>query len=123
MRKLPQESFEPCPIASAVSVIFGRWTAEVLWVLIHDGTLRFTALRLRVPTVTAKVLTQRLRELERDGLVLRTYYPESPPRVEYSATPMAASLVPVFTALGRWSNQHTEEVYRSRAAYTGTLPA
>lgn len=109
----------PCPIAPAAAVIFGRWATDVLWVLVNDGRMRFSELRQRVPDVTPKVLTQRLRQLERDGLVARCYHREVPPRVEYEATGLAVSLVPVFAALAAWSSEHQHEIEAARASYTG----
>ncbi|GAA3828653.1 helix-turn-helix domain-containing protein [Streptomyces coacervatus] len=111
----------PCPIAPVVDVVHSKWTAQVLWCLLHHGRLRFGELRQRLPAVTAKVLAQRLRQLERDGLVTRTLYEEMPPRVEYEATDLAASLSPVFAALAEWSRRHLAEVETARVAYEGPL--
>jgi DNA-binding HxlR family transcriptional regulator len=118
----PQPS-EPCPIAPVVDVLFNKWTAQVLWALLHDGRLRFSELHRRMPDVTAKVLSQRLRQLERDGLLTRTAYAEVPPRVEYEATDVAVTLTPVFAALARWSNQHAHDIQAAREANTGELVA
>jgi DNA-binding HxlR family transcriptional regulator len=106
-----------------MDVLFNKWTAQVLWALIHDGRLRFSDLHRRLPDVTAKVLSQRLRQLERDGLVTRTIYAEVPARVEYEATDMAITLSPVFTSLAEWSQEHTRAIQTARQAYTGKLVA
>lgn len=111
----------PCPISPTVSDVFGRWTTEVLWSLMHGGSMRFTELRRQVPDVTPKVLTQRLRQLERDGLVSRTYHREVPPRVEYEATELARSLVPVFAELERWTREHAAQITAAQRSYTGPL--
>jgi DNA-binding HxlR family transcriptional regulator len=79
-------------------------------------------LERRLGSVTPKVLTQRLRQLERDGLLVRRYFAEVPPRVEYEITDLGRSLAPVFAALGEWSQEHLPEVDKARAAYTGPLP-
>src|SRR5690606_39962623 len=71
-----------CPIDPTIEVIFGRWTTPILWTLSRHGRVRFNDLQQRVPSITAKVLTQRLRQLERDGLVVRTEHPGIPPKVE-----------------------------------------
>ena len=76
--------------------------------------MRFTELQRVLPGVTPKVLTQRLRQLENDGLVTRTYYAEMPPRVEYAGTPLADTLRPVFDALSAWSVQHLNDVVTAR---------
>ena len=112
-----------CPIAPTASVIFGRWTTEVLWALLHDGTLRFTDLKRHIPEVTPKVLSQRLRQLERDGVITRTYFREVPPRVEYAATALATSLVPIFAELERWSRDHVSEIEAARSSYDGVSPS
>jgi DNA-binding HxlR family transcriptional regulator len=109
----------PCPISPTVSAVFGKWSAEVLWSLMHTGPLRYTQLRAQIPGVTPKVLTQRLRQLERDGLVSRTYYREVPPRVEYEATEMARSLAPLFADLERWTHTHAPSIAAARRAYQG----
>jgi DNA-binding HxlR family transcriptional regulator len=112
-----------CPIAPVVDVLFNKWTAQVLWALIHVGRLRFSQLRRHLPGVTPKVLSQRLRQLERDGLLTRTYHAEVPPRVEYEATALALSLGPVFAVLASWSDDHAPDIQTARAAYTGPLVA
>ncbi|MBA3339653.1 MAG: helix-turn-helix transcriptional regulator [Geodermatophilaceae bacterium] len=106
-----------CPIAPVVDIVFSRWTTPVLWQLHTHGRQRFTDLRGLVGGITAKVLTQRLRQLERDGLVTRTSYPEIPPRVEYEITPLGSSLAPVFAALVTWSDAHLDEVLDARDQY------
>ncbi|RDI44402.1 winged helix-turn-helix transcriptional regulator [Nocardia mexicana] len=108
---------DPCPISPVVDLFFGRWSTQVLWVLTHHGRIRFNELLQRIPGLTPKVLTQRLRQLERDGLVQRTYHPEVPPRVEYTATTLATTLRPLFNNLAQWSDEHLGEVLAARAAY------
>lgn len=117
---MQQEQVDPCPITPVVELIFGRWTTQVLWVLNHHGRQRFTELQRLLPAITPKVLAQRLRQLERDGLVNRTRYAQMPPRVEYEVTELARTLVPVFDTLVRWSDAHLDEVL---AARTRVAPA
>ncbi|MFI6009267.1 winged helix-turn-helix transcriptional regulator [Streptomyces sp. NPDC051243] len=105
-----------CPIAPVVDIVFSRWTTPILWALHEYGRQRFVELERRIATITPKVLTQRLRQLERDGLVVRTYYPEVPPRVEYEISELGRSLAPLFAALSEWS-VNLGEVERARAAY------
>jgi len=104
---------QACPIAPVVDIVFSRWTTPILWILHTEGRQRFGELAERIATITPKVLTERLRRLERDGLVLRTQHAEMPPRVEYEITPLGRSLSPVFAALGEWS-VHLPEVERAR---------
>jgi DNA-binding HxlR family transcriptional regulator len=111
------EELDPCPFGPVVDLVFGRWTSHVLWVLIHHGRQRFGDLRERLPAITPKVLTERLRRLERDGFVTRTYHSEMPPRVEYEATRLAETLVPAFRVLAEWSAEHLDEVRVARHRY------
>jgi DNA-binding HxlR family transcriptional regulator len=104
---------QACPIAPVVDIVFSRWTTPILWILHTEGRQRFGELAERIATITPKVLTERLRRLERDGLVLRTHHAEMPPRVEYEITPLGRSLSPVFAALGDWS-VHLPEVELAR---------
>lgn len=76
--------------------------------LIFDGTHRFGELRRKVHGITQTMLTSQLRSLEDDGLVVREVYAEVPPRVEYSATPKAMGLVPMFTATHEWWKAHVQ---------------
>jgi DNA-binding HxlR family transcriptional regulator len=116
----PQKAGPPregCPIAPVVDIVFSRWTTPILWQLNAYGRQRFNDLRDLVDGITAKVLTQRLRQLERDGLVSRTMHPEIPPRVEYEITDLGRSLAPVFAALVNWSENHLTDVMQARNNY------
>ncbi|CNE56330.1 HxlR family transcriptional regulator [Mycobacterium tuberculosis] len=106
-----------CPIAPVVDIVFSRWTTPILWQLHRHGRQRFNDLRDLVDGITAKVLTQRLRQLERDGLVTRTTYAEIPPRVEYEITDLGRSLAPVFASLVNWSDEHLDRVFDARTTY------
>ncbi|MBH0780459.1 winged helix-turn-helix transcriptional regulator [Nocardia bovistercoris] len=111
---VPPES--ACPIAPVVDLVFSRWTTPILWTLNEFGRQRFSELERRIATITPKVLTERLRRLERDGLVVRTYHPEVPPRVEYEISALGRSLAPVFATLAEWS-VNLDEVDRARQDY------
>jgi DNA-binding HxlR family transcriptional regulator len=90
-----------CPIESTLSLINGKWKLLILKEL-SQGPVRYGALERGIPTISAKVLTQQLREMEADGLVVRTIFPEIPPRVEYSLDEMGTSIFKVFTEMRRW---------------------
>jgi DNA-binding HxlR family transcriptional regulator len=107
---------QACPIAPVVDIVFSRWTTPILWALNEYGRHRFVELERRITTITPKVLTQRLRQLERDGLVVRTYHPEVPPRVEYEISELGRSLAPLFAALSEWST-NLDQVERARHDY------
>ena len=102
---------KPCPSAGlsqfhrALRVLAGKWKGEIIWQLVQRKH-RFGELRQSIPGVTQHMLTTQLRDLEADGLVKRTVFPEVPPRVEYEITPSAQALRPVFEELFRWSREH-----------------
>lgn len=91
-------------IRRAIAVFGGKWKLEILW-LLNQRTHRFNELRRAIPGVTQHMLTLQLRELESDGLVFRTVFPEVPPRVEYRITDDAMRLKPVFEAIFAWSRE------------------
>lgn len=94
-----------CPITATLRFIGGRWKCIILFFL-SAGTRRFGEIAARIPTVSRKVLTQQLKELEADGLIARHQYNESPPRVDYSLTELGKSLSPVFTAMSEWGKEY-----------------
>ena len=106
-----------CPIAPVVDIVFSRWTTPILWSLNEYGRHRFVELERRITKITPKVLTQRLRQLERDGLVVRTYHPEVPPRVEYEISQLGRSLAPLFATLADWASVHLDKVEDARQDY------
>lgn len=89
---------ERCDLTECMAVISGAWAANVIWHL-KAGPRRFSELRLDIPPVSAKVLSQRLRELEGRGVLTRSVLPTSPPSVEYGLTPLGEDLVPALTAI------------------------
>jgi len=99
---------QACPIAPVVDLVFSRWTTPILWTLNEYGRQRFVELERRIGVITPKVMTQRLRQLERDGLVVRTYHAEVPPRVEYEISDLGRSLAPLFQSLAEWSPNLTK---------------
>ncbi len=109
--------YDPCPVSPVIDVVFSRWTTPILWLLQKQGPLRFNAIRDALGTITPKTLTQRLRQLERDGLTTRTFYPQVPPRVEYEITEIGLSLSPIFRQLVRWSSENMPSVNQARARY------
>ena len=81
-------NFPGCPVESTLSVLDGKWKGVILYHLLEEGTLRFNELRRRIPSVTQRMLTKQLRELEEAGLLQRTVFPVVPPRVDYALTPL-----------------------------------
>ncbi|RKR93115.1 HxlR family transcriptional regulator [Micromonospora pisi] len=116
----PAASSDPeqaCPVAPVVDIVFSRWTTPILWSLNYQGRQRFVELQRQISSITPKVLTQRLRQLERDGLVVRTYHPEVPPRVEYEISNLGRSLAPLFAHLAEWATSHLDDVEQARRSY------
>ncbi len=94
-----------CAVEATVSLIDGKWKCVILFQLM-SGTLRYNQLAKFLPLVTPRMLTNQLRELEEDGLIIRTVYAEVPPKVEYSLSELGQSMAPVLEALGTWGQQH-----------------
>ena len=90
-----------CPVSATLDLIGGKYKALILWHL-SENKLRFSQLNKLIPTATAKMLTQQLREMETQKLVHREVYPVVPPKVEYSLTELGKSLMPVLIAMRDW---------------------
>ncbi|HEX7660943.1 MAG TPA: helix-turn-helix domain-containing protein [Pseudonocardiaceae bacterium] len=105
-----------CPTRRILDRIGDRWTVLVVGA-IGDDCLRFSEVRRRVEGISQKMLTQTLREMERDGLVERTVYPEVPVRVEYALTEAGLSLRGPLRALEKWSIEHLTGVLSAQAGY------
>ena len=119
----PTSSWDPyargCPSRDLLDRIGDKWTVLVLGELAKHGACRFSELRKRLSGVSEKMLTQTLRAVERDGLVLRTVYPAVPVRVEYALTPLGQTLREPLKALTEWSVRHVAEVIAAREEYDG----
>ncbi len=105
-----------CPSRTSLARIANKWTAMIV-IALSSGPLRVGVLRQRVDGISGKVLTDTLRDLERDGIVERRAYAEMPPRVEYELTALGGTLREPLTALGRWAEEHIEDVVRARTQY------
>jgi DNA-binding HxlR family transcriptional regulator len=105
-----------CPTRVLLDRIGDRYTVLIVGSLGASGRMRFSQLR-RLVGATAKVLTQSLRALERDGIVERTVYAEVPPRVEYELTPLGHALQEPIAALAEWAEAHIGEVLDARERY------
>ena len=97
----PESDRASCPVEATLAAIGGRWKVLILRELFQD-TQRFNQLHRTVRGITQKMLTQQLREMERDGLVHRQVYRQVPPKVEYSLTPMGEALKPILDAMHDW---------------------
>ena len=90
-----------CPVTATLEIIGGRWKAVILYCL-SSGKRRFGEIAVRIPSISRKVLTEQLKELERDGVVSRQQFKEIPPRVEYSLTELGESLSQVLDEMAAW---------------------
>ncbi len=107
---------EECPIRNVVAQIGDKWSMLLLFALV-DGPDRFNSLKSRVVGISQRMLTQTLRDLEREGYVNRTVFPEVPVRVEYELTDMGRGLVKPLYQLVSWAEVHQEEIESSRLKY------
>ncbi len=110
------ETAADCPVRDVLDRLGDAWSFLVV-LRLAEGPQRFNALKRRVGGVSQRMLTVTLRSLERDGLVSRTVYPTTPPRVEYRLTPLGHSLVGPMTALTRWAATHHDTVRAARLLY------
>lgn len=95
-----------CTVEATLSLIGGKWKGVILYRLLQEDVLRFNQLRRYLPRITQRMLTHQLRELEADGLVVRTVYAQVPPKVEYRLSPYGQTLAPVMHALKAWGDAH-----------------
>lgn len=98
-----------CPVEATISLIGGKYKSLILWKLAGETSLRFSELRRAVPAATPKMLTQQLREMERDGLVCREVFPVIPPRVEYSLTALGRTIRPVLESMYAWGTGYLHQ--------------
>jgi DNA-binding HxlR family transcriptional regulator len=103
-------------IRSVLDRICDKWTLLVVTTL-EGGRMRFTELHRHIPGVSQRMLSFTLRNLQRDGLIIRTAYAEVPPRVEYELTQMGASLIKPALALASWAIEHNPAIQESRTAH------
>ncbi|MGB2569793.1 winged helix-turn-helix transcriptional regulator [Micromonospora citrea] len=105
-----------CTVREALDRVGGKWSIGIL-VAAARGPVRFTELERQVEGISRRMLTLTLRNLERDGLLHRKVYPTVPPRVEYTATPMALELYESLVALTDWAERHRMAIGAAREAY------
>jgi DNA-binding HxlR family transcriptional regulator len=104
-----------------MGIIAGKWKPAIIYSLVMKGTLRFSELRRLIPKVSQRMLTQQLRDLERHGIVERVFYPQIPPRVEYSVTKLGRSLHPIFKSVCRWAEKNFDGVKDAAARHAKEL--
>ncbi len=110
------ELYDRCPVRSVLDRIGDKWTVLVI-LLLSEGPLRFAALRRAIPDISQRMLTQSLRGLERDGMVMRTVYPTKPPAVDYRLTALGRSLLGPLGSLTDWANRNHAAIDAARADF------
>lgn len=113
---------EHCPIRNVIAQIGDKWSMLILFALVEEAD-RFNSLKKRIEGISQRMLTQTLRDLEREGYVERTVYPEVPVRVEYALTSMGRSLVKPLYALVTWAGDNHNAINQSRKQYDDNLNA
>lgn len=114
VREPVRRATEACPVEVAIAVVGGSWKMTIVKNLL-GGPVRFGALNRAVGPVTPRVLTRQLRDLEADGVVHREVYPEVPPRVEYSLTPLGQTLADLVERLNTWGAAYTDRITAAAA--------
>jgi DNA-binding HxlR family transcriptional regulator len=113
------EDLGTCPVRSVLDRIGDKWSILIIMLLGEKETMRFNELSKEIGDISQKMLTVTLRSLEADGLVIRTIYPQVPPRVDYEITPLGKSLVPHIISLSKWATQSLPAIKKSRARFEG----
>lgn len=109
-------SREQCPVRDVIDNIGGKWNTLMILAL-ADGPMRFSALRRLIPDISQRMLTQTLRDLQRDGYIGRQVFPTQPPSVEYSLTPLGQSFLVLVKGLVDWSVEHHQAIRAARKVY------
>ncbi|SDQ29501.1 winged helix-turn-helix transcriptional regulator [Thermostaphylospora chromogena] len=110
-----------CTVMQVLERVSSKWSIGILLAAM-DGPVRFTELERRVKGISRRMLTLTLRNLERDGLLVRTVYPTVPPKVEYTATDMAKELYDSLQALTAWAERNLESIAAARRRYDAATP-
>lgn len=111
-----------CPVRNVFDHLGSKWSTLML-IALAEKPMRFNALLRDIPDISKRMLTQTLRDLERDGLVSRQVFPTKPPSVEYRLSPMGESVLGPLTALVGWAEQHFPDIERARARFDGRADA
>ena len=115
---LKYSTSESCPIRHVLDRIGDKWSMLILLLLEESGTLRFNEIHKYIKTISQKMLSSTLKSLEEDGLIIRTVYPQIPPKVEYELTPRGKSLIPHLRNLVTWASDNMADIQNSRQNFT-----
>ncbi|MDG2372103.1 MAG: helix-turn-helix domain-containing protein [Flavobacteriaceae bacterium] len=108
------EKTKTCPVSTFTKMLGGKWKLNIINTIRKNDKLRFGKLHLLISTISRKVLSDQLKELEKDNLIIRTQFPEIPPRVEYSLTEASINLYSVFNEIENWSDTFIQLKQNSR---------
>lgn len=111
-----------CPVRNILDRIGDKWTSLVL-VALADRPHRFSELQRAAPDISKRMLTQTLRQLERDGLITRQVFPTKPPAVQYQLSPLGVSVLEPLGHLIDWANRSYDQILSARAEYDSANPA
>ena len=106
---LTKEEMPACPVATTVALVGSKWKLLILRNLLARPW-RFNEMKKSLDGISQKVLSDRLRSLEEDGIVTRTVYPEVPPRVEYALSPLGESMKPILDAMEQWGTEYKKKL-------------
>lgn len=104
----------PCPVATTLRLIGNKWKIFLIWRLL-ERERRFGELLREIPGISQKVLTENLRALEEDGMIVRTVHPVAPPRVEYALSQLGESMRPVLQSMADWGSRYQELAREKRS--------
>ena len=115
-------SVHACPVRDVIDHLGDKWSTLLL-IALANGPLRFGALRRTVPDISQRMLTQTLRDLQRDGLIGRQVFPTKPPSVEYSLSPLGTTLLEPLAQLVRWAERNHDQIRAARARFDAEAAA
>ena len=104
---MSQDLFGKCPYVTSQKILQGKWYILIMHYL-EDGPMRFNQLLRMMPEMTHATLSKQLKQMEKDGLIIRKEYPQVPPKVEYSLSEIGLEFLPVLTAISRWGEKYIE---------------
>lgn len=110
-----KEHTSTCPIVHTMAYIGGKWKPIILGRLVN-GAVRFGKLGVQIPDISRKILSEQLKELEEDGLIIRHSYSEKPPRVEYELSEIGKTIIPILLAMTKWGEQMQDAITRHKSS-------
>ena len=108
---------DSCAVRDAFRVFSGKWKSTILHLIGSNEKIRFNDLKRAMPDISQKMLTQQLRELERDGIVIREYFKEVPPRVEYSVSEIGQTIGEIYKFVNLWQKKHIKAIQKAQKLY------